>query len=264
MPDSDSVSVSFESLFDGKMPQSPFFQWHLRRKTEAMLSVFDEHLPRHGRFLDVACGDGDALVLARSFAPALKLWGLDINPTFLEAARERVPDAELVVGDMLDMRSLGEGSFECVHEYGATCFLNSIDQLSRLADQYLRLLGDGGVLLWELPERWSTAHIHYLGEWAPKNTEADTKLKRVMRSFSPNKYFFPSKAQVRELLARSPYANEVVAEIPIWHFFCPAPMRPIADALARKRGDAFFDRCEALNGRLMPRLSGYYLIIRRA
>ena len=82
-------------------------------------------------------------------------------------ARERVAAATLHQGDMHNPRTLPKGYFDVVHEFGAA-FLSR--GWSILAREYLSLRHDGGILLWELPQRWSLAHISYLLTVAPRRT----------------------------------------------------------------------------------------------
>src|SRR3954447_18615893 len=49
------------------------------------------------RVLDVACGTGNAALVARD--AGARVSGVDSSPRLIDVARERVPDAELVVGD---------------------------------------------------------------------------------------------------------------------------------------------------------------------
>jgi len=67
------------------------------------------------RTLDVACGTGWLTQHLRG-----EIVGLDASPSMLEVAAERIPDAEFVVGDALELPFEG-GSFERLvtgHFYG--------------------------------------------------------------------------------------------------------------------------------------------------
>lgn len=66
----------------------------------------------HGtRLLDVGCGSGLTLILAseRGAVPA----GIDISPGLLQLARERLPEAELLDGDMESL-PFGDAAFDAV------------------------------------------------------------------------------------------------------------------------------------------------------
>lgn len=67
------------------------------------------------RMLDVACGTG---FLTQHLAG--EIVGIDQSPTMIEVARERVPTADFVIGDALDL-PFDDGSFDRVftgHFYG--------------------------------------------------------------------------------------------------------------------------------------------------
>ncbi|MET4213845.1 class I SAM-dependent methyltransferase [Bradyrhizobium sp. LA2.1] len=51
--------------------------------------------------LDIGCGTG--LALARFAGPDVERWGIDALPVMVEAARQRNPDATIVIGDMRDL-----------------------------------------------------------------------------------------------------------------------------------------------------------------
>ena len=55
-------------------------------------------IARGQRVLDVGCGSGVFLRLAAD--RGAEVWGLDASEALLEVARERVPEADLRVGDM--------------------------------------------------------------------------------------------------------------------------------------------------------------------
>src|SRR3954463_16008752 len=56
--------------------------------------------------LDVGCGGGFALLLAALRGATVS--GLDAEPSFVEIARERVPGASVVVGDLEDPQPFGD------------------------------------------------------------------------------------------------------------------------------------------------------------
>jgi len=103
-----------------------------------------------GRLLDVACGTGrHAEVLAHRF----EVTGLDLDGDLLGQARQRLPQARFVQGDMCTA-DLGE-QFEVI-----TCLFSAIgylndEQLPQACANFHRHLKPGGVLLvepWLRPE----------------------------------------------------------------------------------------------------------------
>jgi hypothetical protein len=103
----------------------------------------------------------------------------------------------------------------------------------------------------------------YLFSVAPKITEADTTVGRILRSFSPAKYIYPSDAAVRRCLESSGYAYTVVRRLPLWYFHSGRLSHVLLDLLHLGCGDRLFDGLERLNKRVWPRYSGSYLVIRK-
>ena len=68
------------------------------------------------RLLDVGCGGGFALLLA---ARRGARDGLDATAALLDIARERVPAASLVVGDLEDPLPFDPGSFDVITAFNA-------------------------------------------------------------------------------------------------------------------------------------------------
>lgn len=242
------------------VPGSPFIRWHLKTKFELIKQLYHRYLYPGCRFIDIACGDGDGLVLARHCQPECELWGVDIDDDSLNIAKSRVPEAKVFKGDMLNMEFLPEGHFDVLHEFAAS-FL--VRDWKTLVNQYLRLVRDGGIILWELPEKWSAAHLMYLFTIAPKITENDTKIKRILRSFIPSKYVYLSNPEVDVCLKASDYAFEMIEHVPIWYFYCHGIPRIFLDYLHRFFGDRLFETLDRFNRLVWPRYSGYYLVIRK-
>jgi ubiquinone/menaquinone biosynthesis C-methylase UbiE len=85
--------------------------WHEER--ERMQGAIAALPPAHT--LDIACGTGWLTQHVRG-----EIVGLDASPSMLEVAAERIPDAEFIVGDALDL-PFENGSFERIvtgHFYG--------------------------------------------------------------------------------------------------------------------------------------------------
>ena len=82
----------------------------------------------HARTLDIACGTGWLTQHLRG-----EIVGLDASPSMLEVAAERIPDADFLVGDALDL-PFEDGSFERIatgHFYG---HLEEADRVRFLAE----------------------------------------------------------------------------------------------------------------------------------
>lgn len=237
---------------------SHFVRWHLRGKFAVMERLFCTFITPTTKLIDIGCGDGDALVMARRCDPGCELWGLDIDAGSIRTAASRVTTARFIQGDMHDAASLPHNYFDIVHEFGAAFLSRSWATLARV---YFLLLRDNGILLWELPQRWSLAHLSYLLRPAPRRS--DGTFSRFMRSLSPGKYRFESDRQLREALDSTGCDYEIMECVPLWYFFCRGFIRSLLDRAWWYTGDRMFDVVDHLLARIWPRSAGYYLVIRK-
>lgn len=100
------------------------------------------------RLLDVGCGGGNWLdTFQRLGARPADLAGVELQPEAVEAARARVPGADVRVGDGLTL-PWPDGRFDLVFQ--ATVFTSILDPnvRKRLAGEMLRVLVGGGAILW--------------------------------------------------------------------------------------------------------------------
>ena len=98
------------------------------------------------RTLDIACGTGWLTQHLRG-----EIVGLDASPSMLEVAAERIPDAEFVVGDALEL-PFEDGSFERIatgHFYG------HLEEADRV--RFLPRLGGWPRSSWSSTRRCTTA-----------------------------------------------------------------------------------------------------------
>ena len=239
----------------------PFMRWHLRRKYEVMEMLFRRLIKPHAKLVDMGCGAGEALVLAQRCAPDCELWGVDLDRQALDTAQARIPTAKLIRGDITKAGILPTDYFDIVHEFGAAFQCKDWQALAR---NYLSLLKPGGLLLWELPQKWSTAHLSYLLRVAPSRYEGESKVWRIARSVLPWKYRFESDAKIRGVLNSAGCAYEILEGHPLWYFFARGWSSHVLDFGWNYFGDSLFDRIDHLNGIVWPRYSGFYLIIQRS
>jgi trans-aconitate methyltransferase len=255
-----SSNCLVEMLLQQQSNVGPFTRWHLRRKFEVMEELFRRYLRPGSRLADIACGTGDALVLAAACVPDCEGWGLDMDEASLEVARQRMPTANFYYGDMRDPKELPKEYFDIVHEFGATFLSGSGWDV--LARAYLALLNEGGILLWELPQRWSLAHVSYLLNLAPERAN-ETKLKRIFRSLLPSKYRFESDASVASALQHAGYDYEILERLSIGNFYFPKKLQWILNWAWKYFGDEMFDTLDKATRVVWPRDVGYYLVIRK-
>jgi SAM-dependent methyltransferase len=117
------------------------------------------------RLLDVGCGAGRALQLAAECGA--EVTGLDAAPALLDYARRRVPDAELIQGELQSL-PFPDGSFDAVT--GFNSFQYAADPIAALAEAK-RVTAPGGrilALVWSPPEMCELApHLKRLGALMP-------------------------------------------------------------------------------------------------
>jgi SAM-dependent methyltransferase len=111
------------------------------------------------RVLDLACGTGNAARLA--VAAGARVTGLDSAARLVEVARERVPDAEFVVGDALEL-PFDDGAFDVVLSVFGVIF---VPDPARAIAEIVRVLAPSGraVLSAWRPEGPVTTMVGVLG-----------------------------------------------------------------------------------------------------
>lgn len=101
------------------------------------------------RLLDIGCGAGGALLLARSLGA--EVTGLDAAAALIDIARQRLPSTRLEVGE-IEALPFPDGSFDVVTSFNAIQFTaNPIAALSE-AGRVCRRGGTVGMLVWGLRE----------------------------------------------------------------------------------------------------------------
>ncbi len=113
--------------------------------------------PREGdRFLDLSCGQGLYLKLFHHLRPGLQYHGLDLSRVAVDAARRRVPQARLRVGDAMAT------GYPSRHFDRITC-LGSLEHYpdpARGLKEIHRLLKDGGRALVYVPNLFFLGYMY--------------------------------------------------------------------------------------------------------
>ncbi|MFC7176411.1 class I SAM-dependent methyltransferase [Halosegnis marinus] len=151
--DRDDVRLAWEGVSD---------EYARRRdptgSDAALLDDLLAELPADPDVLDVGCGDG-----ARTLAnlPPRSV-GLDFAARALELARERVPGARLVRGDMVAL-PFADDAFDAVTAYHAVFHVPRDDQPA-VYREFARVLRPGGRVLATLPSgRFETVRRGWMG-----------------------------------------------------------------------------------------------------
>lgn len=117
------------------------------------------------RLLDVGCGAGLALVVAREAGAEVS--GLDASAQLVEIARERCPGADIRVGELEEL-PFGDESFNIVT--GFNSFQYAADRVHGLEEAARVLTSDGQmvVTVWGQPENCDmAAYLKALGSLMP-------------------------------------------------------------------------------------------------
>jgi SAM-dependent methyltransferase len=124
--------------------------------------LFAEVLRRLGagpgtKLLDVGCGSGYAARMAAEFGA--EVTGIDVTPELLEIARERLPGAEFVEGDM-DSLPFPDESFDGVVGFNAFQFADDPVGAVREGARVLRPGGRLAATTFAEPERNESTALH--------------------------------------------------------------------------------------------------------
>ena len=99
------------------------------------------NIKKSSRVLDLACGTGDIVKIASSIE--CEIIGLDISNNMLEIAKEKNPEKEFILGDIL---SLPFSDFE--FNYAIITFgLRNVENRTRALSEINRILKKGGKFL---------------------------------------------------------------------------------------------------------------------
>lgn len=154
------------------------YQWmDYRGEVEFIEKMVNLYLDSGGNdLLDVACGTGNhAQYLKNSF----RVVGLDLNQEMMKIAREKVPEMELIQGNMKEMNL--EKDFDVI-----ICLFSSINyhtNLSELESTILKFhnhLKKGGILIFDLgfcTENWEEGRM-----LVDAAVEGDLQLARISQS----------------------------------------------------------------------------------
>jgi ubiquinone/menaquinone biosynthesis C-methylase UbiE len=125
---------------------------------DRMLVEFAERLTGGARVLDLGCGPG--VPSTKALAQRFDVVGVDISEAQLGSARENVPEATFIHGDLAEIE-LPEASFDGVTALYSISHIPR-EEHARLFARIARWLVPGGLFLATLG---ATDSPHWIGEW---------------------------------------------------------------------------------------------------
>jgi SAM-dependent methyltransferase len=143
-----------------------------------VLAAVRSRRPGAVTLLDVACGTGGHLDHLRH---ELTVTGIELEPSMLDVARERLPDVPLHQGDMRTF-DLGERFDAVTCLFSAIGYMHGRDDLEAAMATMARHLTPGGVLVvepWIHPDQWSDGHVE---AEAANDRDAGIGVARASRS----------------------------------------------------------------------------------
>ncbi len=135
-------------FYDLDRPANYFAHCQLARRVISVLSR-DGLLPLEGRKIaDIGCGTGDWLLEFMQWgARAGDLFGIDLNSARVEAARKRIPGANLETGEASAL-PLADGSIDLVCQFTAFSSVLDDGMKQAMAAEMLRVVRPKGAILW--------------------------------------------------------------------------------------------------------------------
>ena len=127
-------------------------------ETAKVDALIKERNPSARTLLDVACGTGKHLEYLRE---RYEVEGLDLDPTLLAIAAERLADVPLHEGDMVDF-DLGRRFDAAVCLFSSIGYVKTLENLERAVTSMADHLEPGGVLVvepWLTPDVWEDGHL---------------------------------------------------------------------------------------------------------
>jgi len=126
--------------------------------------------------LDVACGTGNH---AQYLTDSFNVVGLDINPEMMNIAREKVPEMELIQGNMKEM-DLDRDFDTIICLFSSINYHTNLLELEETFKRFYHHLKPGGVLIFDLgfcTENWEEGRM-----LVDAAVEGDLQLARISQS----------------------------------------------------------------------------------
>lgn len=126
-------------------------------ETEKITALIQKELPTAKTILDVACGSAEhAKLLGKQF----EVDGIDLEPAFVEIAKEKVSSGDFWLADMSDF-SLPKTYDVMLCLFSSIGYLPTKEKVVAALESFKKHLNPGGVIFvepWITPENWQVGH----------------------------------------------------------------------------------------------------------
>ncbi|MEL7045937.1 MAG: methyltransferase domain-containing protein [Pseudomonadota bacterium] len=212
---------------------------------------------------DLGCGSGLSTQLLDERWPQAEITAVDRSPAMLERARERVPRARAVEGDIGNSDLWSNGSLQDL--LFANASLHWLPAHDRLLPSLLARLRSGGVLALQMPVNLEEPSHRLMRE-----TAGLPAYRESTRALTGNRPMLPAPDAYYDMLAASCSTLEIwvtrylhpLSDVrEIFELFATTGLKPYLDALPEDRRGAFIDDyVEALRGAYAQRSDGRVLL----
>lgn len=136
-------------------------------EVEKLQSIFAKHASGNIKnILEVACGTGNYLDLLNQHNYTVE--GLDISPNMVKAAKQKLPDLNIELGDMRQF-DMGKKYDAVVCLFSSIAYMLNEDDLTKAINSMVRHLKPGGLLVIEpfvQKEKFTVGHLGMLNhDW---------------------------------------------------------------------------------------------------
>lgn len=133
------------ATFDYLAEKQDRYWWNRARNTMAETLLRRYRVAPQGCWLDIGCGPGGTLGIAKAFSPKVSV-GLDISAHALELARRKLPHANLTRADLNDGLPFADASFDVVTIFNVL-YHDWVVSDGKALCEVARILRHGGILL---------------------------------------------------------------------------------------------------------------------
>lgn len=151
-------SERVQRRWDPRNPGNQAIEREKIRRIGRLLLATGRWPAAHERVLEIGCGAGDVLHGLRTRGiPEPNLYGVDLLPGRIEAARQRLPRAHLQCGNGAELPYPSE-QFSLVLLFTVLSSIRSPEMNQALAGEAARVLQPGGAILWydlRRPNPWN-------------------------------------------------------------------------------------------------------------